>query len=566
LPILTGEPAKRKAVGKLDCLAMVHRLIYKKALWLTATAAVATSAVPASAEVYLSESQALGVILGDKAIVRRDQKVLGEALRKRLEHESNLQFPESTYTFFIATQDGKPAKYAIVLNEIGKSEPITFMVGMSPEGKVTEVVIMEFRENRGWEVKEKRFLNQFRNKTVRSAIRVDEDIINYTGATLSSKAIARGVRRSLLLLDAFYPGDSRYKLSAAQDFARPLPLTPITITTNGQETVGLYRQARYAMGTQCEIRLWCRSAEEAHELFSVGFDELGRIEQIFSAYREDSELSHVNRNAGGIEVEVSEEFFRVTEDSLRYSRKSDGSVDITVGPLLKAWGIHRGEGHNQLFTGLQAARQVVGSEKVILDERAKSIRFLLSGMELDFGGIAKGYAAEKIARRMEKLGAYSALVNLGRSSLYASRVKGNMRQQNALSENAERIDQWPVGIAHPDGKNATPFYLFLGTGNALSTSGTSERAFEIEGKSFSHVVNARTGMPLGGTRSATVIDWGGVQTEVLSKELLLLDPVHRATWQKENLRTKWVHLEVTPQGELIENMSGAIKSKRRSGA
>src|SRR5262249_36055515 len=118
---------------------------YKKALWLTAAATASTSAVPASAEVYLSESQALGIILGDKAIVRREQKSLDEALRKKLERASNLQFPESAYTFFVATQDGKPSKYAVVLNEIGKSEPITFMVGMSPEGKVTEVVIMEFR-------------------------------------------------------------------------------------------------------------------------------------------------------------------------------------------------------------------------------------------------------------------------------------------------------------------------------------------------------------------------------------------------------------------------------------
>jgi len=544
----------------------MHRPIYEKTLWLTATAAVAASAVPASAEVYLNESQALGIILGDKAIVRREQKILGEALRKKLEHDSNLQFPESTYTFFIATQNGEPAKYAIVMNEIGKSEPITFMVGMSPEGKVTEIVIMEFRENRGWEVKEKRFLKQFRGKTTRSTIRVDEDIINYSGATLSSKAIARGVKRALLLLDAFYSGDLRYKLSAARDFARPLPLTPIATASNGQETIDLYRQVRYAMGTHCEIRLWCRSAEDARDLFGAGFGELERIEQIFSAYREDSELSHVNRNAGSAEVGVSEEFFRVTEDSLKYWRESDGIVDITVGPLLKAWRIQQGNQSSPSSVVVHAAKQFIGSYKVILDHRAKSIRFLLSGVELDFGGIAKGYAAENIARRMEELGAYSALVNLGRSSLYASLAKINLRQQNAPNETAEQIDQWPVAIAHPDGKNAPPFYLFLEAGNALSTSGTSERTFEIDGKRLSHVINPRTGMPLAGRSSATVIGRGGVQTEVLSKELLLLDPVRRATWRKENLRTKWVHLEVAPRGELIENAPDAIKSEGRSGA
>lgn len=538
----------------------MYRPTHKKALWLTATAAVAASAAVASAEVYLSESQALGVILGDRAIVRREQKILDEALRKKLENTTHLRFPEGSYTFFISTQDGKPSKYAIVLNEIGKSEPITFMVGMSPEGKVTEVVIMEFRENRGWEVKEKRFLNQFRGKTARSAIRVDEDIINYAGATLSSKAVARGVKRALLLLDAFYPGDMRYKLSAAQNFAWPAPLTPIAVASSKQATVGLYRQARYAMGTHCEIRLWCQSAEEARDLFSMGFGELERIEQMFSAYREDSELRHVNRNAGSAWVRVSEEFFRLTKDSLEFSRETHGVVDVTVGPLFKAWGIGQDNQRAPSSAELLRVKQFVGSEKVILDRHARSTRFLLSGVELDFGGIAKGYAAEKIARRMEDLGAYSALVNLGRSSLYASEVKANLRQEEVSDEAAECSDQWPVGVAHPDGRSAPPFYFFLQAGRALSTSGTSERAFEIDGKRFSHVVNPRTGMPLSGTSSATVIGRGGVQTEVLSKELLMLDPIHRAIWQKKNLRTKWVHLQVTPQGELIENLSDAIKS------
>src|SRR5262249_19236525 len=235
-----------------------NKHIYKNAFFLT-TAAFSAAAIPVHAEVYLTESQALGVILGEKAVVRREQKSLDPELRRKLEQSSNLRFPESTFTFFIATLDGKPAKYALVLNEIGKTEPITFMVGMSLEGKVTEVVIMEFRENRGWEVKEKRFLNQFRGKTVRNAIRVDEDIINYTGATLSSKAVARGVKRALLLLNAFYPGEARTKLGAARDFAWPSALVPVAMSTNADGILRLYRQTRYAMGTQCGIQVWCES-------------------------------------------------------------------------------------------------------------------------------------------------------------------------------------------------------------------------------------------------------------------------------------------------------------------
>src|SRR5262249_11514236 len=154
---------------------------------------------------------------------------------------------------------------------------------ISPEGKVTEVVIMEFRENRGWEVREKRFLNQFRGKSVRNAIRVDEDIINYTGATLSSKAVARGVKKALLLLGAFYPGDSRSKLGTARDFSIPAEMKPIASAHHIDEQLGLYRQVRYAMGTHCEIRVWCASAWQAKGYFDAGFRVLERLEQVFSA-------------------------------------------------------------------------------------------------------------------------------------------------------------------------------------------------------------------------------------------------------------------------------------------
>src|ERR1700675_918958 len=116
----------------------------KRAAWMTASAVMAASALPAAGEVYLSEAQALAIVLGERAVVRKEQKTLDDALRTKLERASNLRFPEFSYTFFIAARDGQAEKYAIQMNEVGKTEPITFMVGMTPEGKVTDVVIMVF--------------------------------------------------------------------------------------------------------------------------------------------------------------------------------------------------------------------------------------------------------------------------------------------------------------------------------------------------------------------------------------------------------------------------------------
>ena len=514
---------------------------YEKAFWLAASAAVAASAVPASAEVYLTEAQALATVFGEKAIVRREHKTLDEVLRKRLEQTSNLRFPESGYTFFIAAQDGKPAKYALVLNEIGKSEPITFMVGLSPDGKVSEVVIMEFRENRGWEVKEKRFLSQFRGKTVRNAIRVDEDIINYTGATLSSKAIARGVKRSLLLLDAFYPGEDRYKLAPTKDFVRPLPISPLVTVSDAEGTVGLYRQVRYAMGTQCEIRLWSRSAEDARRFCNVGFEELERIERIFSAYREGSELSQVNREAGCGPVQVSDEFYRLTDEAIRCFHESNGATDITVGLLLKVWGFREGASRVPTSAELSEARMLVGSGNVVLDPNKRSILFQRPGMELDFGGIAKGYAADRVALTLQGRGALSSLVSLGRSSLCASSVGHDLKPKESTEELGLSLDRWLVGLVHPSRKDE-PLHLFLESGSSLSTSGTSVRGFTADGRWFSHVINPRTGMPLEEMCCATVVGQSGVRSEALSKELLLLDASDRPEWANKKRLAAWAHL------------------------
>ena len=522
----------------------------KRAAWLTASAVMAASAVPAAGEVYLNEAQALAIVLGERAVVRKEQKTLDDSLRTKLERSSNFRFPESSYTFFIAGQAGKAEKYAIQMNEIGKTEPITFMVGMSPEGKVMEVVIMAFRENRGWEVKEKRFLNQFRGKTLRNSIRVDEDIINYTGATLSSKAVTRGVKRALLLFDAFYPGEARYKLARASQFALPLAMSPVLTAADFRGRMGLYRQSRYAMGSICEIRVWCRSAVEAHRAFAIGFGEIDRIEQVFSAYRNESELALVNGNAGSGPVQVSDEFFDLTQYAVRSWRQFGGSVDVTVGPLMKAWGFRNGEPHLPSQKELLEAQELVGCNKLGLDRRMRTVRFLREGMELDFGGLAKGHAANRVARLLQKQGVSAALVNLGGSSLCASEVVSATTVQNRCNETGMALGEWLIGVIHPGDARRSPVSLRLKPGWSISTSGTSERQFEVGGRTLSHILDPRTGWPLSGLRSVTAVARSGRRSEVLSKHLLLLPPREGTAMENRFKDFDWVHLEGSQTGAL----------------
>ena len=502
----------------------------RNAPWLTAAAILAASPALASAEVYLTEAQALGIVFGQDSIPQKEVRAVDVEMRRKLEHSSGLHFPEASYPFFISSKPNQAAKYAIVLNEIGKSEPITFMVGMTADGRISEIVIMEFRENRGWEVKEKRFLNQFRGKTVQSSIRVDEDIINYTGATLSSKAIARGAKRALLLLELFYPPEERKKPKAAQDWSKPSPLTPLIVAPSSSTPLSLYRQTRFAMGTLCEIRVWTKSPEAADHAFTSGFAELERIEERFSLYRATSEVSRVNREAALNPVVVSREFFQLTRFAIQAWKSTGGLCDITVGPLMELWGLRVNRPRIPDLEEIASAQRLIGADKLVLNYKQRTLHFRLPGVQLDFGGLAKGYAAQQVRRVLEQERVASGLVNLGQSSLTATRCATGLESGNEKPSHRCPTD-WLVAIREPDSaSNQCPVLLTLSPGQSLATSGTYERGFTVEGEKVSHLIHPQTARALTGRRSATVLTRSALRSETLAKTLLLDGSNRQITW------------------------------------
>jgi Na+-translocating ferredoxin:NAD+ oxidoreductase RnfG subunit len=169
-----------------------------------AALALLLGALSAVGETLLTEQQALKIVFPRSEKVTPETKVLAPQQRDELQKRTGLRFPEPQYRFFVAQSKGQTVGYAVIMNEVGKHEFITFIVGVSPKGAVEDVAVMEYRESRGGEVREQRFLRQFHGKRQKDAIQVNNDIVNYTGATLSSQAIARGVRKALVLVDAFY--------------------------------------------------------------------------------------------------------------------------------------------------------------------------------------------------------------------------------------------------------------------------------------------------------------------------------------------------------------------------
>ncbi|PYS54309.1 MAG: hypothetical protein DMG13_09035 [Acidobacteria bacterium] len=438
------------------------------------------------AQVFLTEDQALRGLFGNCRIERRE-KILTDEDRQALLKATGLHFPESSFTFLVAEHNGALAGYSLVMNEIGKSEPITFMVVMNPEHRVVDVLVMVFRESRGAEIREKRFLRQFQGKQSGDPIAINNDIVNYSGATLSSKAITRGVKRALGLLNHFYPV-SRSTQTISPAFI--LPALPLP------HQIGAFRQVRYMMGTLCEIRLYAGSSAHASAAASAAFSEIRRLEKVFSAYDPGSELSRVNRDAVTRAVPVSADMWRLSRAAVRYARATDGAVDVTVGPLLKAFRCGN--------TSVEDAFRRVGIGKIALDGQNRTVRFMTEGLEMDFGGLAKGYAARRAAEVLDQWGVSSALVNLGGSSIFTQGAR-----------------DWLVGIADPASPNRYAAILSVGSGRAVTCSGTYERSIETPAGLASEIIDPRTGQPLVGLRAAVAITASPVWGEVVSKALLL---------------------------------------------
>ncbi|MGB0911428.1 MAG: FMN-binding protein [Nitrospirales bacterium] len=155
-------------------------------------------------EVYFSEEDAAKVMFPDSEKIRKENLPLNPEQKNLIQKRIGWKFPEDTFTVYIGETKGKTDGYAIVQNTIGKHRPITYMVGVDAEGEVTNFEVLVYREARGNEIATKRFNFQYQGKDVRDPIRINRDIINISGATMSVRSASAGVKRVLVLVDEFY--------------------------------------------------------------------------------------------------------------------------------------------------------------------------------------------------------------------------------------------------------------------------------------------------------------------------------------------------------------------------
>ncbi len=155
-------------------------------------------------EIYFTEEEAAEVMFPDSETIRKETLTLTAEQKAFVEERIGWKFPESSFTVYIGETQGKVDGYAIVQNTIGKHRPITYMVGVDAEGEVMNFEVLVYREARGNEIATKRFNYQYQGKDVRDPIRINRDIINISGATMSVRSASAGVKRVLVLVDEYY--------------------------------------------------------------------------------------------------------------------------------------------------------------------------------------------------------------------------------------------------------------------------------------------------------------------------------------------------------------------------
>jgi len=294
----------------------------------------------------------------------------------------------------------------------------------------------------------------------------------------------------------------------------------------------------YAMGTVATVKLYADDEATARRLAGTAFAELRRLEDIFTNYR-DSELTRLNRQAADNPVRVSGDMYALVAESLAYWRKYQGTFDVTIGPAVRAWGFLGGPPRVPDALELEKLRERIGMSGVDLDRSSGTIRFRRSGMELDFGGIAKGYAAEKAARLLERAGVERALIDFGESSFYALGAPPGEKG-------------WPVTVIDPRTPHQAAEFTRLPPFSALSTSGTYGRTFTKEGRTYSHLFDPRSAAPVNVEASVTVICRSGSESEAAAKAVLLLSPAKRRVLEG----VEWLRLEVR-NGALVRERSRA---------
>jgi thiamine biosynthesis lipoprotein len=294
----------------------------------------------------------------------------------------------------------------------------------------------------------------------------------------------------------------------------------------------MFRETRILMDTSCTITVVSSSEKKAGQAIDAGFARIKELEQLLNYFSSTSEISAINKAAGNNSVKASRETLEVVKKAVEIADYTHGAFDPTIGPLSKLWGF---SGQNPrpavpLENDIKNAMGLIDYKKIKINTSTSEIFLEEKGMELDLGGIAKGYAADIAIEAIKSKGVKAALVAI------AGDIKGFGFKPNRQT--------WKVGIQNPrpesgvspsrpdasgrgrggQGDEEDIFATFYLKDKTISTSGDYQRFFIKDGIRYHHILDPKTGYPASGVMSVSVIAPEGFITDGLSTGVFVLGP------------------------------------------
>jgi len=456
----------------------------------TAAALCAAAVALAPAAEYLSAAEALKLAFPGSGTVERfaPQATVeqGRAVIERGKNDAQGKLGE----IWVGHSSGRLDGVAIIDHVIGRTEYITYVCVIGPDGRVRRIEVMAYREAYGGEIRDRAFLAQFEGKGPADPLRRDRQITNIAGATLSVHALSERVR---FLLDyhevIVQPAVAAWLPTRA---AAPAVAVPIPVERSAALGTSALNVAIHGPGTANGA-----AADAA-------LARADAVDAIINQWRPESELARLNANGG-----VASPTLRSALTRTRTAwQTSGGRFDPTVGPLILAWKAAAEAGHPPEPAELARLRALIGFDRVTIDDVGTLV--LPAGVHLDLGGIAKGIVvdacAEALAPRLAP--GQRALITFGGSS------------QRALG--APDAAPFTIDLRDPRDAQATIARVLLRPGQGLGSSSAVGRVFTIGGERFSHLIDPTTGAPGPLDRAAWVVAPDAAVADGLDTALCLL--------------------------------------------
>lgn len=255
-------------------------------------------------------------------------------------------------------------------------------------------------------------------------------------------------------------------------------LSVLSIGCTKQQVSSQIERTEVIMGTVVKITLYEGGSKE---ILDKAFERIAEIESLVSINKEGTEIEELNKNAGINGVKVSDTSYDIIEKALYYSEMSNGGYDLTIGPLVKLWGIGMPNAKVPTQVEIDETIKKIDYSKVKINPNTKEVFLSEEGLMIDLGSIAKGYTADEVVKLLREEGVEQAIVDLG-GNIYAMGLK-------------DGDTNWKIGIQSPFNDRGNTVGSVEVSDKTVVTSGVYERFVEKDGVKYHHILNPDTGYP-----------------------------------------------------------------------